>query len=190
MSRLGPTYWPLSTASGSYTLWLYYHRLSNDTLFKCLQDFVEPKLRTVEDAITRFRVMKAADEGRAKERKQLEEAEALRTEMHALRDELAYWAPRWKPNLNDGVQITACPLWKLFRLPKWQTTLQTTWKELERGDYDWAHLALTLRPDEVRKKCETDRSIAIAHGLESICKVEAAKPKAKRSKKAAKQGVL
>jgi hypothetical protein len=188
--RQAPIYWPLSTASGSYTLWLYYHRLSNDTLFKCLQDFVEPKLRTVEDAITRFRVMKAADEGRAKERKQLEEAEALRTEMHALRDELAYWAPRWKPNLNDGVQITACPLWKLFRLPKWQTTLQTTWKELERGDYDWAHLALTLRPDEVRKKCETDRSIAIAHGLESICKVEAAKPKAKRSKKAAKQGVL
>ena len=188
--RQAPIYWPLSTPSGRYTLWLYYPRLNNDTLFKCLQEFVEPKLRDVENAIARFRAMAAADEGSAKDRKQLDEAEALSTELRAFRDEIAHWAPRWKPNLNDGVQITACPLWKLFRLPKWQTLLQRTWKELERGDYDWAHLALTLRPDEVRKKCETDRSIAIAHGLESLCKVEAPKPKAKRSKKAAKQGVL
>ena len=26
--RKAPIYWPLSTASGSYTIWLYYHRLN------------------------------------------------------------------------------------------------------------------------------------------------------------------
>ena len=32
----------------------------------------------------------------------------------------------WKPNLNDGVQITMCPLWKLFGLTKWRKTLEAT----------------------------------------------------------------
>src|SRR5207249_451955 len=90
---------------------------------------------------------------------------------------------KWKPNLNDGVLITACPLWKLFRLPKWRKDLESCWRELERGDYDWAHLALTLRPDEVREKCKKDRSLAIAHGLEDLCEVEAPKPKAKHTAK-------
>ena len=74
----------------------------------------------------------------------------------------------WRPNLNDGVQITAAPLWKLFRLPKWQKTLKETWEKLDRGDYDWAHLAYTLWPDRVRVKCKTDKSLAIAHGLEEL----------------------
>ena len=29
--RQAPIYWPLSVASGSYTLWLYYHRISDQT---------------------------------------------------------------------------------------------------------------------------------------------------------------
>lgn len=30
--RKAPIYWPLSTASGSYTVWVYYHRLIDQTL--------------------------------------------------------------------------------------------------------------------------------------------------------------
>ncbi|MCX6602191.1 MAG: hypothetical protein NTV52_01190, partial [Acidobacteria bacterium] len=30
--RQAPIYWPLSTKSGSYTLWIYYHRLNDQTL--------------------------------------------------------------------------------------------------------------------------------------------------------------
>jgi hypothetical protein len=37
---------------------------------------------------------------------------------------------------------------------------------LVKGDYDWAHLAFHLWPDRVIPKCTTDRSLAIAHGLE------------------------
>jgi hypothetical protein len=185
--RQAPIYWPLSTASGSYTLWIYYHRLTPDTLYKCLSDLVEPKIAELEKDIHRLRTMVASDEAGTKERKQLADAESLLTELREFHADLTHWAPRWKPNLNDGVQITASPLWKLFRLPKWQKTLKETWQELEKGDYDWAHLAHSLWPDRVREKCKKDRSLAIAHNLEDLCEVKAPVPKKKAAKKAAKK---
>jgi hypothetical protein len=181
--RQAPIYWPLSTASGRYTLWLYYHRLTPDTLYKCLQQFVVPKLADVEKELTHLRTVLAANEGGARERSRLEELEGFRRELIELRTELELWAPKWKPNLNDGVLINAAPLWKLFRLPKWQKDLKACWQELEKGDYDWAHLAYSLWPDRVREKCKTDRSLAIAHGLEEICEVKAPVKKVKKSKK-------
>lgn len=181
--RQAPIYWPISTTSGRYTLWIYYHRLTPDTLYKCLQQFVEPKLADAEKELARLRTVLAANEGGAKERNRLEELEELRRELIELRADLELWAPKWKPNLNDGVIITAAPLWKLFRLPKWQKDLKACWQELEKGDYDWSHLAYSLWPDRVREKCKTDRSIAIAHGLENLCEVKAQVKKAKKSKK-------
>jgi hypothetical protein len=185
--RQAPIYWPLSTTSGSYTLWIYYHRLTADTLYKCLQDFVEPKLREVEQDLTRLRAMQDSDEGGRRTDDQLAKTEEFRTELLAFRDELAQWAPRWKPNLNDGVQITASPLWKLFLLPKWRKTLESTWKELEKGDYDWAHLSYSLWPARVRERCKSDRSLAIAHGLEDICQLQP--PATKKRRPAKKAGV-
>ena len=38
--------------------------------------------------------------------------------------------------------------------------------QARKGDYDWAHLAMGYWPDRVREKCKTDKSLAIAHGLE------------------------
>jgi hypothetical protein len=184
--RQAPIYWPLSTASGSYTLWIYYHRLTPDTLYKCVQQFVNPKLADVEKELNHFRTVLGANEGGAKERKRLEDLEDLRSELIELRAELELWGPKWKPNLNDGVLITAAPLWKLFRLPKWQKALKDCWQELERGDYDWAHLAYTLFPDRVREKCRSDRSLAIAHKLEDLCQVQAPAPKKTRGKKTKK----
>lgn len=156
--RQAPIYWPLSTASGSYTLWIYYHRLTDQTLYKCIQQFIDPRLADVEKELAHLRSVLDSGEGSTKTRRQLDDAEQLRTELKEMRAELEHWASRWKPNLNDGVLITACPLWKLFRLPKWRKDLETCWKELEAGDYDWAHLAHTLWPDRVRAKCKTDRS--------------------------------
>jgi hypothetical protein len=180
--RQAPIYWPLSTPSGRYTLWLYYHRLTPDTLYRCLQQFVLPKLADVEKELTHLRTILAANEGGAKEGKRLEELEGLRRELIEFRTELELWAPKWRPNLNDGVLISAAPLWKLFRLPKWQKDLKACWQALEKGDYDWAHLAYSLWPDRVREKCKTDLSLAIAHGLEELCEVKVRLKKTKKSK--------
>ena len=66
------------------------------------------------------------------------------------------------------VQITAAPLWSLFRHKPWQKVLKETWAKLEKGDYDWAHLAMQYWPERVRVKCKTDKSLAIAHSQEDL----------------------
>jgi hypothetical protein len=39
----------------------------------------------------------------------------LEAELKELQDELLRIATTWRPNRDDGVQITAAPLWRLFR---------------------------------------------------------------------------
>jgi hypothetical protein len=180
--RQAPIYWPLSTASGTYTLWIYYHRLTDQTLHTVLADFLGPKIKSVElDAQRQKEEGKTQKYGESIEF--LDELKELRAEIERI-----IKLP-WKPNLNDGVLITASPLWKFFRFGKWQKDLKACWEELERGDYDWAHLAYGIWPERVREKCKTDRSLAIAHGLEELCIVEGPKPKRGKTpkKKAAEE---
>jgi predicted RNA methylase len=180
--RQAPIYWALSTPSGSYTLWIYYHRLNDQTLYTCINDFVEPKLRDIANELSRLH-QKAGSRSRTDE-KELESLQDFEMELQAFRDELLRIARLpWKPNLNDGVQITAAPLWKLFQMPKWKKTLKETWEKLEKGDYDWAHLAYSIWPDRVREKCRKDKSLAIAHNLEELYEEPPASAKKKRGKK-------
>lgn len=46
-SRRAPIYWPISTTSGSYTLWLNYLSLTSQTLYTAINDLIEPKLKQV-----------------------------------------------------------------------------------------------------------------------------------------------
>ena len=175
--RAAPIYWPLSTPSGSYTLWLYYHRLTDQTLYSCVNDFVEPKLKQVNDTVATLQ--RRTNRSRLEEQ-ELEQQSELALELAAFRDELLRIARCWQPNLNDGVQITAAPLWRLFQHRAWQKRLKETWEKLAAGDYDWAHLAYALWPERVREKCKADKSLAIAHELEGLY-VEPVKPiKAKK----------
>jgi hypothetical protein len=105
-------------------------------------------------------------------------------ELKDFRDELLRVAKFWKPNLNDGVQITAAPLWKLFQHKAWQKKLKDTWTKLEKGDYDWAHLAYSIWPDRVREKCKHDKSLAMAHGLDELYETP---PEPRRKKRGRKQ---
>jgi hypothetical protein len=179
--RTAPIYWPLATGSGSYTLWIYYHRLTDQTLFQCVNDFVKPKITEVEGDLSRLTTAGADKPGA---RAEIERLTILRAELVEFRDELLRVAQLpYKPNLNDGVLVTASPLWKLFRLPKWQKDLKACWTALENEEYEWAHLAYTLWPDRVKAVCKRDRSIAIAHGLEELCAVKAPEKKAKKKKK-------
>jgi len=181
--RKAPIYWPLSTESGSYTLWVYYHRLTDQTLYQCVMDFVNPKLEGVSQDVERLRgeVLKG---GPARQRDQLERLQKLQEELTDFRGELLRVAglPN-KPNLNDGVLITASPLFKLFRLPKWRKDLEECWRKLESGEYDWAHLAYSIWPDRVRETCRKDKSIAIAHGLEDLYEEPEVTKKPKRGRK-------
>lgn len=162
--RYAPLYWPLSTPSGSYALWLYYHRLTDQTLYTCVNDFIEPKLKQVAEEANRLR---SKTNRSSSEEKELERLSDLELELKDFRDELLRIAKFWKPDLNDGVQTTAAPLWKLFQHRQWQNRLKETWEKLEAGEYDWAHLALSIWPDRVVRASHKDRSYAIAHDLEN-----------------------
>jgi hypothetical protein len=181
-SRQAPIYWPLSTLSGSYTLWLYYHRINDQILFTCVNDFVDPKLKQVAEDSARLRQKSARS---SDEENELERLVDFESELKDFRAELLRVAAFWKPNLNDGVQITAAPLWRLFQHKPWQKRLRATWEKLEAGDYDWAHLAYSIWPERVSEKCKTDKSLAIAHDLEHIY-IEPPK-KVKKNKKTKKK---
>lgn len=162
--RRAPIYWPLSTASGNFTVWLCYSDLNSQTLYTSVNDFVEPKLRLTSANVTQLRSKGSA---RTRDDEKLFEAlQVFELELIEFRDTLLRFAPTYRPNHDDGVQICAAPLWPLFRHKPWQKVLKDTWSKLEKGEYDWSRLAMNYWPERVIEMCKTDKSLAIAHGLE------------------------
>ena len=171
--RISPIYWHLGVPSGKFNVWLYYPKLNDGSLFKIVNELVDPKIKEVAKEVE---VLEMKGSG-----KELNDQKEFLAELEDLKEELLRVAQLpYKPNQDDGVLITAAPLHKLFRHTKWKKSTQDCWKKLEEGEYDWAHLAYSIWPDRVRKKCVKDLSMAIAHGLEEICE---AKPKETKKKK-------
>jgi len=166
--RKAPIYWQLATPSASYSVWLYIHAFSKDTLFRVQNDYVAPKLAHEErrlDALT----LEQRDGATAAERKALAEQQTLVEELQGFLAEVKRVAPLWKPNLDDGVIINFSLLWRLMLQHKpWQKELKKSWDALCEGKYDWAHLAMHLWPERVVPKCTKDRSLAIAHDMEDV----------------------
>lgn len=170
--RKAPIYWQFATASGSYSVWIYIHRATGDTLFRVLNDFVGPKLdheKARLDSLTQ----EAGATPSAAQRREIEQQETFVGELQALKTEVARVAPLWRPNLDDGVLLNFAPLWRLVPQNRsWQGECRSAWEKLQSGDYDWAHLAMHLWPERVVPRCMEDRSLAIAHGLEDVFWVE------------------
>jgi len=186
-SRLAPIYWPISTKSGDYTIWLYYPTLTDQTLVAVINNYLQPKIDQVNSQIKTYSNNSNIDNNGLKALNALREFEHELEEMK--KELLRITALPYKPNHDDGVLITAAPLHNLFRHTKWRKSTEDCWKALEKGEYDWAHLAYSIWPDRVTKKCKKDLSMAIAHGLENICEVKPKEKKAKATKPAKKGSV-
>ena len=185
--REAPIYWPISTSSGSYTVWLYYPKLTDQTLVSVINNYLQPKIDDVKNQIKPLEINSNLDNKGLKELAALKDFEHELEEMK--KELLRITALPYKPNHDDGVLITAAPLFNLFRHAKWRKSTEDCWKELEKGEYDWAHLAYSIWPDRVTKKCKKDLSMAIAHGLENICEIKPKEKKAKATKPAKKGSV-
>ena len=171
--RKAPILWQLGTPSGRYSVWLYAHRLTRDSLFLVQNEIVGPKLAHEAQRLTSL-VQNGGGSPSAPERKEIASQEAVVEELRAMLEEVKRVAPLWNPSLDDGVVLTMAPLWRLVTQCKpWQKELKAKWDELSAGTYDWAHLAMHLWPERVVPKCGADRSIAIAHGLEREFWIEA-----------------
>lgn len=164
--RTAPIYWQIGIPSGRYSVWLYAHGLTRDSLFRLQNDVVTPKLAHEERQLASL-IHQAGGSPSAKDRKEIAGEETLIEELRAFLSELKRVAPLWNPTLDDGLTLTMAPLWRLVGQHKaWQKELKTKWDELAVGKYDWAHIAMHLWPERVVPKCATDRSLAIVHGLD------------------------
>ena len=161
--RQAPIYWQLTAGNGSYSAWLYYHRFTSDTLYRVLGDFVEPRIQEAEREQFELESQGGLSGDGAS---RLREEQALLQDLRLFKSELELVAPLWNPNLNDGVIINHAIIWRITSYTPWQKRCKECWDKLVKGDYDWSHLAFHLWPERVIRKCTTDRSLAIAHGLE------------------------
>ncbi len=176
--REAPIYWPISTQSGSYTIWLYYPKLTDQTLYRVVNNYLKPKIGETETEISQLEANSNLDPKGAMHLSVLND---LLLELKDFEKEILRIAQfPYIPDHDDGVLISASPLYKLFRHAKWRKSTEDCWKALEKGEFDWAHLAYSIWPGRVKAKCKKDLSMAIAHGLEAICDV---KPKEKKAAK-------
>jgi hypothetical protein len=167
--RASPIYWPLSSSKGRFTVWVYYSVSNDQTLYTIVNEYIDhPRQGKLKEIQERIKALRSCETRLKEQEAELEYLYNLESEVITFRDDLMRVASFWKPRKDDGVQITAAPLWMFFQLRKWREILKKTWMELEEGKYDWAHLALSVWPDRVVRKAHKDRSIAIAHDLENV----------------------
>ena len=144
--RKAPIYWLLQSSRKNYALWLYYHRLDKDLLFKALVNYVEPKIRLETSRLETLRRQKAAASEVSKESKRLakdvETQEDFISELKDFEDKLRRAANlHLEPDLNDGVVLNIAPLHELV---PWNEA-EGYWEELLAGKYEWSSIGKQLR---------------------------------------------
>ena len=150
--RKAPIYWMLQSSKKNYAIWLYYHRLDKDLLFKALVNYVEPKIRLETSRLETLRTQSAAAGGSGREAKRLgkevERQEEFLSELRDFEDKLRRAANlHLEPDLNDGVVLNIAPLHELV---PWNTA-KSYWQELLDGKYEWSSIGKQLREKGIIK---------------------------------------
>jgi hypothetical protein len=142
--RKAPIYWLLQSAKKNYALWIYYHRLDSDILYKALLNYVEPKIRLEEHAMQQLVGQRTTKQGRELKQleRQVERQEAFISELRDFETRLRRVADlHLVPDLNDGVVLNIAPLWDVV---PWKEA-KKYWDELLKGKYEWSSIGTQLR---------------------------------------------
>ncbi|QDT24367.1 BREX-1 system adenine-specific DNA-methyltransferase PglX [Gimesia chilikensis] len=143
--RSAPIYWLLQSLKKNYAIWLYYHQLDKDLLFKALVNYVEPKIRLETSRLEALRSQSAVagDSGKEAKRiaKEAEKQEDFLSELRDFEDKLRRAANlHLEPDLNDGVVLNIAPLHELV---PWKVA-KKYWNELLAGKYEWSSIGKQL----------------------------------------------
>ena len=144
--RKAPIYWLLQSSKRNYALWIYYHRLTPDTLFRALERYVKPKIQMEETRLAEMQSgLKNAGTGGAavkKLEKAVEKQELFVGELSDFKEKLERAASLFlEPDLDDGVVLTIAPLHELV---PWKEA-GTYWDELLEGKYEWSSIGKQMR---------------------------------------------
>ena len=158
--RKAPIYWPISSPQGEFTYWVYYPKLSQNTLPSLIL-LLQNETTVIRNNLTKAQAVNNKAEANHWLLLQ-QENESLITELRSIN-------ASYKPNHDDGVPVTAAPLAALFRHRLWQNECKDNLQALKDGEYDWSHLAYTMFPSRIRDKARQDWCMALTHGLEELC---------------------
>lgn len=170
--RKAPIYWLLTSQDGTVDYWIYYPRLSRNTLPQLVNG-----LRAEAEALrSRLNASLVAHDKSAEAdiRAEQEQVEGMQDELSRIIGE------GYVPCHDDGVPVTAAPLLHLVPHRAWRQECAENMDALAKGEYDWSHLAMSLYPARVTQKAKKDWCLALTHGLEHLCEN---KPKEKKTRK-------
>ncbi len=158
--RKAPIYWLLQSKNKNFGLWVYYHRLDRDLLFKVLQSTgpVQTKINLEQANLDELycRKKEVGDSGREarKVAGAISDQEDLLRELKDFAEKLEKAANlnfgdkdkhrsdvRYDPDLNDGVVLNIAPLHELV---PWKEA-KKYWDELMAGKHEWSSIGKQLR---------------------------------------------
>lgn len=186
-----PIHWPLTSAGKIFIAWINIHRWNARTLTHLLAK-LNDTLRRIDGEIEDLKeAVNSPDKSTSRDaRDDYDDRRKWRDELKEFVDNVQQCAdkgplppdvaagkkavpPRdcdapYDPDLDDGVMINSAALWPLLD-PVWKDP-KKWWIQLAHADpkgnkdYDWSHLAMKYWPERVDGKCQTDPSLAVAHG--------------------------
>lgn len=163
-----PVYWLLQSPQKRYGLYIFHERITKDTLYLVQRDYVDMKinltLQQLHDAHNSANTQLEARSRRHIER-QIDNLQKLLTDLQEFSLRLkSITNIGYDPEINDGVIINMAPLTEV--LPAWKKEPQKVWEKLKNAEYDWSLMAMKYWQKRVIESCKTNKSLAIAHGLE------------------------
>jgi hypothetical protein len=145
--RKAPIYWLLQSARRNFGIWLYYHRMDADILFKALRNYVDPVIALEQNRLEDLRArLSVAEEAGGRARRDADRAvdrqQALVQEIQEFREKLERVAHLGLTvDHDDGVLLSIAPLHELV---PWKPAKQA-WDELVAGKYEWSTMSKQMR---------------------------------------------
>jgi hypothetical protein len=182
--REAPLYVPLRSPDGHWLCWVAWHRLTAQTLYAVVgeryiagwRQALEAELATSQKLADAGAKLTAADrEARDATKQRFADLGAFEQRVRSAMSMTvppAKAAVTFEPQHDDGVLVSLAPLHALVPWPPKmkqgtaKSRLEEVWRALAARKLDWSRTAMRYWPTQVKKRCETDLSLAIAHGLD------------------------
>ncbi len=146
--KKNPIYWQLALPSKEFSVWLNYHSLSQELIFKLKNEVIEPKIKFEEENLRNLiNQIKDAENNAEKTlirsiSREISETQKLIEELKEFHNNLMELIELNLPfDLDDGVTVNIAPFYKLI---PWNEP-KKIWDKINNGEYEWSSLFKHLK---------------------------------------------